>query len=185
MDESRAWPRYELLDGELLVTPAPGWSHQAVIMEIAFALEAYVRREPVGMVLTSPADLELRKGTITQPDVFVVPAGVAPAGERLEWSDVRSLLLAVEVLSPASVGTDRVRKREFYLENGVAEYWIADVDARFVEVWTPQRATPSIVDRTLSWRVGDAATPLMIDLPELFDRVATKLRGAALPPDRP
>jgi Uma2 family endonuclease len=137
MDASRAWPRYELLSEELLVTPAPGGSHQIDVLEIAMLLEDYLQREPIGVVVTSPADLELLPGTITQPDVFVIPSDTRIAGDILQWSDVRRLLLAVEVLSPSSVRVDRVEKRDFYMKAGVDEYWVVDLDAQVVERWTP------------------------------------------------
>jgi Uma2 family endonuclease len=157
MEESRAWPRYELIAGELLVTPAPGWGHQLAVMELAFLLETYLRQEPVGMVVVSPADLELRPGTITQPDVFVVPPDITPRGERLEWSDIRALILAIEVLSPGSARTDRVEKRDFYMGAGVEDYWIVDLDARVVERWSPARETPLVLRESVEWSVAGAA----------------------------
>lgn len=174
MDESRAWPRYELIGGELLVTPAPRGAHQLVVVELVVLLYEYLGREQVGTVITSPADLELQPGTITQPDVFVVPATTRPAGDQLEWSDVTALLLAVEVLSPSSVRTDRVEKRDFYLDANVAEYWVIDVDARIVERWTPAQETPVIMRDRMTWAPA-GAEPLVIDMTALFDRVAVKL----------
>lgn len=174
MDESRAWPRYELIGGELLVTPAPRGSHQLVVVELVVLLYEYLGREPVGTVVMSPADLELQRGTITQPDVFVVPATTRPAGDQLEWSDVTSLLLAVEVLSPSSERTDRVGKRDFYMDANVAEYWVVDVDARMVERWTPAQETPLIARDQLTWAPA-GAEPLVVDLTALFERVAVKL----------
>jgi Uma2 family endonuclease len=172
-DETRPWPRYELIDGELLVTPSPGFRHQFAVSELAFILRSHVERNPVGAVLLSPSDLELRTETITQPDVFVVPAGTRAAGDQLQWSDVKSLLLAIEVLSPSSLRADRVVKRDLYLEHGVAEYWIVDLDARVVERWTPSQATPEIVRDRLAWSPG-AGEPLVIDLRALFERVTGK-----------
>jgi Uma2 family endonuclease len=176
MDESRAWPRYELIAGELLVTPAPPGRHQIVVLELAIALDAYLRREPVGIVLTSPADLELQKGTVTQPDVFVVPRDTRLSGETLEWPDIKALLLAVEVLSASSLRADRVEKRDFYLEHGVAEYWVVDADARIVERWTPARETPSIARQELRWMPSAAQAEFALDLPAFFERVDSKLR---------
>jgi Uma2 family endonuclease len=126
--EDCAWPRYELLDGRLLVTPAPRSVHQFVIVELVALLYPYLEREPVGRVLTSPADIELQTETIMQPDVFVIPTTTTLAGDVLEWSDVKSLLLAIEVLSPSSEQTDRGAKRDHYLANGVDDYWIVDID---------------------------------------------------------
>src|SRR5687768_11793728 len=62
-DESRAWPRYELIDGELLVTPAPRPVHQRAVFRLARALAAYVETNELGEVWTSPADIELESGT--------------------------------------------------------------------------------------------------------------------------
>ena len=101
--EERAWPRYELIAGELLVTPAPGYIHQIATFELCSLLSAYLDTEPVGIAVMSPADLELKPGTITQPDVFVIPAETRIATDVLQWPDVKSLLLAIEVLSPGSL----------------------------------------------------------------------------------
>ena len=178
--EQRAWPRYELVRGELLVTPAPGAIHQIAVLEIAAMLREHLEREPIGIVMLSPADLELEPGSVTQPDVFVVPATVDVEGHRLEWSDVNSLLLAVEVLSPSSARSDRIEKRDFYCDVGVPEYWIVDLDAQAVERWTPTRETPEILRDLLKWTPSQGA-PLSIDLPRLFDRIATIARTRRVP----
>jgi Uma2 family endonuclease len=178
--EQRAWPRYELVRGELLVTPAPGAIHQIAVLEIAAMLREYLERERIGMVMLSPADLELEPGSVTQPDVFVVPATVDVEGHRLEWSDVKSLLLAVEILSPSSARTDRIEKRDFYCDVGVPEYWIVDLDAQAVERWTPTRETPEILRDRLTWTPPQGA-PFSIDLPRLFDRIATIARMRRVP----
>ncbi len=173
--EERPWPRYELIDGELIVTPAPRGPHQFAAFEIGVQLYAYLERVPVGFVLLSPSDLELRPGTITQPDVFVVPLGAERRDDMPEWSDIRSLLLAVEVLSPSSLRTDRVVKRDFYLANGVAEYWIVDLDERMIERWTPAQATPELCRGSIAWARLDRE-PLVIDIEALFDRIEAKWR---------
>jgi Uma2 family endonuclease len=173
--EDRPWPRYELIDGELLVTPAPRVTHQFAAGELFRLLDDYLIGEPVGVAALSPSELELRPGTITQPDVFVIPAGSATSVELPEWSDVKSLLLAVEVLSPSSLRTDRVIKRDFYLAHGVEEYWIVDLDARVVEQWRPAQETPSLWREHLAWAPRDR-TPLIIDLAALFDRIDAKRR---------
>ena len=173
--EDRAWPRYELIAGELLVTPAPGYIHQIAATELWSLLNAYLEHAPVGVAVTSPSDLELQPGTITQPDVFVIPSDTRTAGEVLQWPDVKSLLLAVEVLSPGSLRTDRVKKRDFYLDAGVEEYWIVDLDARVIERWRPSQETPELVRDELAW-IPRAGERLTIDLPSYFDRIARKVR---------
>jgi Uma2 family endonuclease len=129
MDASRHWPRYELLDGELLVTNAPSLAHQIAVADLLVRLSGYCDEEGIGMALTSPADVELEPENIMQPDVFVVPRELVPANEPMQWPHVTSLLLAVEALSPSTMREDRVRKRDFYLAHHVEEYWIVDLDA--------------------------------------------------------
>jgi Uma2 family endonuclease len=171
--EDRAWPRYELIDGELLVTPGPRTAHQFAITELLLLLCPYVEAMSIGLTLPSPSELELKPGTITQPDVFVIPAETRIAGDAIEWPDVKSLVLAVEVLSPSSLRTDRVKKRDFYLENGVEEYWIVDLDARVVERWRPEQETPELLRDQLEWAPRGGA-PLVIELPAYFDRIERK-----------
>jgi len=172
--EERAWPRYELIAGELLVTPAPRTAHQVAVGEIFILLSEYLKREQVGVAFISPSDLELVPETITQPDVFVVPRDTRMGGDRLEWPDVKSLLLAVEVLSPSSAKIDRVVKRDFYCDAGVPDYWIVDLDARVVERWTPDRETPEIHRDRIVWSPR-GASPLIVDLPALFARIQKTL----------
>ena len=175
IDESRPWPRYELIDGELLVTPSPGNEHQIAVGAIFVLLDAYLEREQVGVAIMSPADLELRPGTITQPDVFVVPMDAASSADGAwGWSDIHSLLLAVEVISPSSIRTDRITKREYYLDAGVPDYFIVDVHARMVEHWSPERETPRVLRDQLVWQPAGAVHPLVVSLPELFDDSAAK-----------
>ncbi len=177
--EDRPWPRYELIDGELLVTPAPRGPHQCAVGELFALLHGYLEHEPVGVVFVSPADLELRPGTIAQPDVFVVPAGSSRATGEPQWSEISALMLAVEILSASSVQIDRIIKRDFYLANHVEEYWIVDLDARVIERWRPAQETPELRRDTLIWtpRSGE---PLIVDVDALFSRIDAKwqlLRG--------
>lgn len=161
-----ATPRYELVDGELLVTPSPALWHQVAVGKLLIALSAYLDTEPVGRVITSPSDVELEPEFITQPDIFVVPMA--------EWRRVASdglpiheLLLAIEVLSPSSSRHDRVRKRPLY-QRHVPDYWIVDLDARLFERWTPGDARPELLTETLVWHPADAATAFTLDALHFF-----------------
>lgn len=160
------WPRYELIDGELLVSPAPAVAHQRMVGWLFAELRAYVLREGLGEVLMAPADVELRPGNITQPDVFVVPRIVAERSRK--WADVQSLLLAVEVLSPGTARHDRTVKRPEYQRAGVSENWIVDGDSRVVERWRPADERPDILVEQLPWHPGGAGEPLVLSLPELW-----------------
>ena len=168
MDESRHWPRYELLDGELLVTNAPTLAHQWAVSELVRLLGNYCERERIGVALVSPADLELAPESITQPDVFVVPNRLVPADGDMRWPAVNELALAVEVLSPSTMRDDRVRKRDFYLANRVGEYWIVDLDGRVIERWTPDRERPDIRRDELVWRPHGTADSFLLDVAGFF-----------------
>ena len=173
MRDDRAWPRYELIDGELIVTPSPRSPHQIAVSEFHVLLYAYLNLNGLGIAMTSPSDIELKPGTITQPDVFVIPDYAAFDDDELDVTDAidqKELLLAIEVLSPSSIRTDRVVKRDFYLANGVIDYWIVDLDARIVERWRPAQETPEILRDAIEWSPA-GREPLRIDLPALFDRV--------------
>src|SRR5687767_8882692 len=124
--------RYEVIDGELFVTPAPSVAHQRAVLELVLLLAPYVRAHRIGETLIAPADVVVygpRK--FVQPDIFVVP--LKDGSAMRAWTDVGRLLLAVEVLSPSTEHTDRTRKRTVYKEKGVPEYWIVDTDARVIE----------------------------------------------------
>ena len=164
-DEAHAWPRYELVDGLLLVTNAPRPVHQLVVSLLMEQLLPYVRRHDLGRVLTSPSALELEPNTVVQPDLFVVRAADRPV---TQWSQVAGLLLAVEVLSPSTANVDRTRKRRLYQRAGVADYWVVDADARLVERWTPTDLRPEPVEDRLTWRPAGGAEPLALDLSALF-----------------
>src|SRR5437763_4522810 len=126
-------PRYELVDGELLVTPSPGPRHQEAVLLLLVALSAYCDREPVAHALHSPSDIELEPEDVRQPDVYVMPM---PEWKRVlrDGFPARALLAAAEVLSPSSGRNDRVKKRPGY-QRHVPEYWIVDIDARLIERW--------------------------------------------------
>jgi len=169
VDEVLAFPadghRYELVHGELLVTPAPRNRHQLVVGRIHAQLFNYLTEHPgIAEVILSPADISWADDVLVQPDVFVVPT----AEITEEWSSIQTLLLAAEVVSPSSAHYDRIVKRRLYQEHGVSTYWIVDPDAAMVEIWRPKDERPEIVTDVLRWRVGAEAEELAIELGDTF-----------------
>ena len=161
--------RYEVIDGELFVTPAPSLTHQNAVLELALLVAPYVRERTLGRAVISPADVIVygpRK--FVQPDLFVVPL-VNDAPVRA-WASVGRLLLTVEVLSPSTEQTDRGRKRRVYREKGVPEYWVVDTDARTIERYRPDDSF-EILTESLEWRPDHDVPPLVIDLSAYFDRL--------------
>ena len=157
--------RYETVHGELLVTPAPRWSHQRLVGRLYRALAEYLDAHPIGEALISPADISFAPDMLVQPDVFVAPIAATGADD---WAGIRRLLLAVEVVSPSTARYDRFTKRRLYQEVGVPTYWIVDGEERSVEVWTPAATLSLVVCDALVWAPAVAAEPFTLSLERLF-----------------
>jgi len=157
--------RHEVVDGEHLVTPAPRVPHQDAVLLLATQLRAYVKQHGLGKVMVSPADLELDRKTLVQPDVFV------SRNRRVKtWKDALPLRLAIEILSPSTARADRIVKRRRF-QRAAVEYWIVDLDARLVERWRPGDKRPEVLADTLEWRPEKTLPPLLLSLPLLFREV--------------
>ncbi len=169
-DMVRALPddgnRYEVVHGELLVTPSPRLWHQTLVGRVYQALAKYLELEPVGLIYAAPADISWgREDILVQPDVFVIPRDEA---RTLDWMQIRTLLLAVEVLSQSSQRADRFTKRRLYQEQHVSDYWVIDGGQHVVEVWTPDAAFPVVERAGLVWHPVEAGRPFALDLADLF-----------------
>jgi Uma2 family endonuclease len=161
--------RYEVLDGELFVTPAPSWRHQTALEVLFIGLREYVRAHRLGWTRWSPADIRFSPRRLVQPDTFVVPWRVE--GAPRSWADIKSLLLAIEAISPTTARADRHRKRLIYQGEGVPEYWIIDAEARLVERWRPDDVRPEILLDELVWQPRAVVEPFRMDLAAYFDEV--------------
>ncbi len=158
--------QYQVVDGELFVTPAPAWRHQDIVGDLHVLFSEYLRKHPVAHVKLSPQDVVLDYRTLVQPDLFVVP--LIDGRRPRTWEEAGVILLAIEVLSPSTARLDRTVKRQRYQREGVPEYWIVDMDARLVERWKPGDERPEIITGTIDWVGPSAGGKLEIDLPTLF-----------------
>lgn len=168
-DMVRAFPedgnRYEVVRGELLVTPAPRPWHEVVQGRRYLALAAYLREYPVGQLFGSRSDISWSPDTLVSPDLLLAPLEEA---RSLDWSKMRNLLLVAEVLSPSSSRFGRFAKRRRYQEAGVPLYWILDPDERMAEIWTPADAFPAFERERLVWHPGGATRPFTLALESVF-----------------
>jgi Uma2 family endonuclease len=163
-------PRYELVDGALLVTPSPSTRHQRIIGQLYVLLKPYVERHGLGEVRLGPGVVRLTPEAYFEPDLFVVPAENA---KRPRASPpVTDLLLAIEVLSPSSVRHDRITKRKFFQRHRVPDYWVVDGDAQAFEVWRPDDHRASLVDEQLEWHPIGAPELFTLNVREFFAEVA-------------
>ena len=146
--------RYELIDGVLLVSPAPRTPHQLMVGGLYVALRA---SRPADMhVLLAPYDVVLADDTVLQPDLLVAP--------RAMFTD-RDLpgapLLAVEVLSPSTRRIDLLLKRDRLQSAGVPSYWICDPDEPSVTVLELREGSYVEVTRA----VGDQPCEVVLPYP--------------------
>lgn len=158
--------RFEVVAGELLVTPMPPPTHQRILGVLLMALADYLT--PLGLVdtlLPGPADISWSDDDLVRPDIFVVD----PTDLSRDWATFKRFRLVIEVLSwPASQRADRGPKRRLYLEHGVETYWVVDPDTSAVEVWHPGDAEGTSITDTLTWRVSPEAPELRVSLAEAF-----------------
>jgi len=161
--------RYEIIDGELHVTPAPRPIHQVVAMRLSGRVWAFVDERNLGEVYPAPTDVFLSESHYVQPDLVFV------RHERMDIVTERGIEgapdLIVEVVSPSTALRDRGVKRERYAELGVPLYWVVDADLRQIEVYRFAAAPdgpPEIARDTLVWQPVPGGPELRIDLAAVF-----------------
>jgi Uma2 family endonuclease len=158
--------RYELLQGELFVSPAPGGNHQLVLGELHGHFFILLKKHPVGRAVVAPCDVRLSPNDLVQPDLIFF------RNEQIEQFSNKSFsgapAFVIEVISPSTGSYDRGRKAALYMQWGVEEYWIVDPDKKRILVHTAAEYTsmPRIV--TSGIIVSSVVPEYTIDLVELF-----------------
>ena len=156
--------RYELLDGVLLVTPAPANLHQWVIGQLYAQLYAALAETRAAYVVT-PGEIESGTRLLLDPDILVYPSTYRPG---THWKMIRGWWLAVEVASRSTRKRDRELKRQAYQKLGVEETWLVDPDSRTVEVWAREALEPLVVNDVIRRRPAGLATEVKIRLADFF-----------------
>lgn len=163
--------RYQLIEGDLYMAPAPNLYHQTILGNLAFALRSYLEQNPIGLLFQAPTDVFFGRESIWQPDLFIV------LNSRRHILTIRRCEGApnfiAEILSPSSQDLDLHTKKAVYARAGIDEYWILDPESnellihRFddnpnnpiARLKPPEKATSSLFPG------------LAIDLDHLFRRV--------------
>jgi len=154
--------KYELIRGELFVTPAPTLEHESILARLTRILDPYVAAHNLGLIFRARAALRF-KGSEAEPDLMVR----RPTAADQTWETAPPPSLLVEVLSPSTRRRDRKEKRDFYLDAGVAEYWIVDPEAKAITAI--RRGEPDTLNReTVRWWPQGVAEPLDVVFTELF-----------------
>jgi Uma2 family endonuclease len=152
--------RYEVLNGELLVTPPPSESHQEIVDWLAEMLIPFVSANGLGRVRFPRSVIVIAESQV-EPDMMV--RAIAP---HRGWANAPLPILVVEVLSKGTRRRDLHQKRDFYMEQGIAEYWAIDRDERSVTRFAPGASEE--VKSVLIWSPRGAAAPLEIDVAAMF-----------------
>jgi Uma2 family endonuclease len=126
--------RYEIIDGELLMAPAPDTWHQDWSRELFHLIDKHVRSRKLGRVYYAPVDVVLDPENTVQPDLVFIAAAHTGIIQRRAIFGTPDLL--VELLSPSSVRRDRYDKKTLYARFGVREYWIGDPANKALEILT-------------------------------------------------
>ena len=124
--------RYEIVNGVLVMTPAPSPEHQSIAVRIAYYLFPHVDLAGIGKLFAVPIDVELGPKNVYQPDLVVVLN--AHLDRVAEKKIIGAPDLVVEVASPSTAAYDRLTKFEKYAQAGITEYWIVKPASRAVEV---------------------------------------------------
>ena len=130
--QEREGDRHEIIDGELVVTPAPIPNHESITMNIIWALSQVARENKLGRLYTAPIDVRFSPDNVHMPDIIFI----ARERRRIVGAKVveEAPDLVVEILSPGTRRRDQGVKRELYARFGVREYWIVDPDEPSVTV---------------------------------------------------
>ncbi len=154
---------YELVDGELFVTPAPCTAHEELASTLLSMLVPYVRAQQLGRVYTPRAVVRTAESQV-EPDLMVRPAAdTLPS----TWAEMPTPLLVVEILSGTTRRRDHEQKRAFYMRIGVAQYWIVDRWSRTIRV-VRNDTEDLIADTALTWQPDGAHDALRVDVSAFF-----------------
>ena len=125
-------PRYQLIQGDLYMAPAPNRFHQEISRNLEFELQSYLKHNPIGKLFHAPFDVYLDQINVFQPDIIIV------LNERLgiltEEGTDGAPDLVVEILSPKTRRLDLVNKKLEYARAGVKELWFIDPGPRTVSM---------------------------------------------------
>ena len=129
--------RYEIVDGELFVTPSPLRHHQKVSANLSYYLIDFVKKHDLGEVYVAPFDVVLSENDVVEPDIIYISK--ARSSIITEKNVQGAPDLVVEILSASTAKIDRTTKLKLYARYGVAEYWVIDPDTCAAEIyrWAP------------------------------------------------
>jgi Uma2 family endonuclease len=160
--------RYELIEGDLLMTPSPKTVHQRIAGKLDYALRKHVIEHGLGEVFFAPFDVYLDADNVVQPDLLFVAKG------RLNVIGEDNIQgapdLVVEILSESSAYRDTIQKKMLYARFGVKEYWIVAPKEAMIEVYALKNKEYTLAGTFLKAQplVSGVLADFRLDLAEIF-----------------
>ena len=163
--------RYELINGNLIMSPAPRTNHQIILTELFGELYTFVKRNKLGKVFVSPTDVHFDNETVVEPDILFI----SKSREKIitEKNIQGAPDLTIEIVSQSSIHRDMVQKKALYEKFGVKEYWLVYPDEELVEIYELKNNkykhfNTFSKDEALETPIGSGLKGLKINLKEIF-----------------
>ncbi len=157
----------QLINGELIMSPAPTPYHQRISRTLFLLLEKFAKKS--GEVFYSPIDLYIDKKNVFQPDLLYISSA------NHQFITQRGIEgppdLIVEIISPSNIFSDRNTKKKIYLNFGVSEYWIVDPGNKTLEVYLKNQENTDVPHFYLAGEgevKSTVLTDLSFDLKDIF-----------------
>jgi len=159
--------RYEIINGELIVTPAPIARHQRVLLRLTRLLDSFLLEGGAGELFIGPLDIVLGPNDVVEPDLLVIGSEQGRV-MGTENSFVGPPVLVVEIISPSSQRTDLVKKIALYARSGVPEYWTVDPQRRELMIRVLTNGTYVSAPGAEGWMASETLPGLRISPSEIF-----------------
>ena len=162
--------QYQILEGELVMTPAPFVIHQQIGLRLKLRFVQFVETHSLGYVFDAPCDVVLSKTNVLQPDILFI------SNQNIKVITEKNIQgapdLVVEIISPSTAYYDLFDKKEIYQKFGVKEYWLVDPKKEWIEIHTLDKGSYQLHHRAA--KKGSVQSKLLIgfavDLKELFKK---------------
>src|SRR5262249_18899972 len=158
--------KYELVRGELFVTPPPTDEHETIAAKLTMILGPYVRTHGLGQVYRPKAVMRFQ-GSEVEPDLMVRREHPDPRGIDSDWTRAPIPILVVEIASPYTRHRDRAEKKTLYLDAGVDEYWTVDPETEEVMIVRTGEAD-RVETKAVAWTPTGVSEALTFEIAELF-----------------
>jgi Uma2 family endonuclease len=160
--------RYEIINGELIMAPAPRIIHQEVGLRLKMRFFNFNQKKQYGKIFDSPIDVKLSETNLVQPDILYVAKERFSIIKETHINGAPDLI--VEILSPSTAEYDLLDKKEIYAQFGVQEYWLVDPTKQWIEVYLNRNNRFELKQRVENQGIAESQVlpGLKVKLEEIF-----------------